>query len=118
VDLRAKAVVCWSQQGGTARYLSQNNMSLPIVAFSSDSVATRRMALLGGVTPVLAEPPASGTLSDWNVSVDECLLAQKICNLGDPIVLLAGRPLGRAKATNTLAIHRVGETAAGFRTHR
>ena len=116
-DLRAKVVVCWSQNGGTARYLSQNNMCLPIVAFSSDPVATRRMALLGGVTAVLGQPPASGKLSDWNIAVDECLLSREICERGDPIVLLAGRPLGRAKATNTLAIHRVGENSAGFRTH-
>lgn len=117
-DLRAKAVVCWSQHGGTARYLSQNNLCLPIVAFSSDPVATRRMALLGGVTAIFAQPPASGSLSDWNTDVDACLLGRGLCDRGDPIVLLAGRPLGRAKATNTLAIHRVGESSAGFRSHQ
>jgi len=33
-------------------------------------------------------------------------------------VLLAGRPLGRAKATNTIAVHFVGENERGYRAHR
>ncbi len=107
-DLNAKAVVVWSQAGGTARYLSQYRFAIPIVAYSSDLAACRRMALLRGVTPALMQPPASGTISAWAVGVDESLVQMGIAAKGDPIVLLAGRPLGQAKRTNTLAIHRVG----------
>jgi len=114
-DLNARAVVCWSQRGGTARYLSQNNLNVPIVAYSSDAVSTRRMTLLGGVIPVCAVPPTSGRLSDWNAAVDEFLLERGICKKGDAIVLVAGRPLGQAKATNTITIHRVGEETGGYR---
>jgi pyruvate kinase len=110
-DLNAKVVACWSQNGGTARYLSQNRFNIPIVAYSSSSQATRRMALLRGVTPVLSPPPSSGKLSDWNAQVDQYVQANGLARKGDAIVLLAGRPLGQAKATNTVAICRVGETA-------
>jgi len=116
-DLNARAVVCWSQRGGTARFLSQNNPYIPIIAYSSDPVSTRRMSLLGGVIPVCAAPPASGKLSDWNAEVDELLVARAICAPGDAIVLVAGRPLGEAKATNTVTIHRVGESTGGYRAH-
>jgi pyruvate kinase len=116
-DLSAKAVVCWSQNGGTARYLSQNRFSIPIVAYSSSPAATRQMALLRGVNPVLSAPPASGTLSEWNAQVDEYLLSRGLAANGEAIVLLAGRPLGIAKRTNTLAIHKVGEPL-GFSAHR
>jgi pyruvate kinase len=108
-DLDAKVVACWSQNGGTARYLSQNRFNVPILAYSSDPQATRRMALLRGVTPVCIQPPGSGTISEWNASVDEYVRAHALAGVGDAMVLLAGRPLGRAKATNTIAIHRVGE---------
>jgi pyruvate kinase len=110
-DLSAKVVACWSQNGGTARYLSQNRFNIPIVAYSSSSQATRRMALLRGVTPVLSEPPPSGHLSDWNAAVDRYVRASGMATKGDAIVLLAGRPLGQAKATNTIAICRVGESS-------
>lgn len=113
-DIGAKAVVVWSQNGGTARYLSQNRFHVPIIAYSSDAASCRRMTLMRGVTPVCGAPPATGKLSEWNESVDALLLEKGIVVNGDPIVLLAGRPLGHAKRTNTLAIHRVGEPT-GYR---
>ncbi|MFZ4575643.1 MAG: pyruvate kinase [Phycisphaerales bacterium] len=113
-DMGATAVACWSQNGGTARYLSQNNFHVPILAFTSSVQTARRMALLRGVIPVLSEPPASGMLTDWNAMVDRELVKRGLVKQGDPIVLLAGRPLGRAKATNTLAIGKVGEAGSGF----
>jgi pyruvate kinase len=116
-DLGARAVVCWSEHGGTARYLSQNNIGVPVVAYSSSAVQARRMCLLGGVIPVRADPPASGKLAEWNAQVDEYLMATGICRPGDPILLVAGRPLGTAKATNTIAIHRVGADTGGYRAH-
>lgn len=115
-DSGAVLVACWSQNGGTARYLSQNNFRIPIFAWSSSERATRRMALLSGVTPVLGEPPASGLLAEWNARVDEYLLAHKHARPGDIIIILAGKPLGEARVVNTIAMHRVGETKSGFRS--
>jgi pyruvate kinase len=108
-DLNVKIVACWSENGGTARYLSQNHFNVPILAYSSNPQATRRMAILRGITPVCTSPPGSGTITEWNASVDEYVQSHALAAPGDAIVLLAGRPLGRAKATNTIAIHRVGE---------
>lgn len=116
-DLRAKVIVCWSQEGGTARYLSQNNFRIPIIAYSSSIRATRRMALLGGVTAVHCRAPLSGRLAEWNEHVDKYLLARGLAQKGDTILLLAGKPLGTAKVTNLVAIHRVGE-ASGFMADR
>ncbi|MBL8761713.1 MAG: pyruvate kinase [Phycisphaerae bacterium] len=116
-DLRAAAIVCWSEHGGTARFISQNDVHVPIIAYSSNPVMARRMALLGGVFPVCAKPPASGFLSEWNEGVDELVVRRGLAKRGDPLVLVAGRPLGQAKATNTIAIHRVGEPT-GFRTSK
>jgi pyruvate kinase len=103
--LGAVAIVCWSQNAGTARYLSQNRFAVPIIACSSDERACRRMALYRGVIPLLMQPPP--TVSQWAQRVDEYLLVHHMARSGDPVVLLAGRPLGLAKKTNTLAIHRV-----------
>ncbi len=115
-DLGAVAVVCWSENAGTARYLSQNRFNIPIIACSSDPRACRRMGLYHGVTAVCMKPPGSGSLREWNAAVDQYLVARSIARKGDAIVLLAGRPLGKAKKTNTLAIHRVGEEG-GFTQH-
>jgi pyruvate kinase len=117
-DIKAKLVVCWSEAGGTARYLSQNEFRVPIIAYSSSARATRRMALLGGVTPVHARPPESGRLGDWTDMVERDLLSRGWAREGDPVVLLAGKPLGKARATNSIAILRIGDAEGGYRSHR
>ena len=116
-DVGARLVVCWSQSGGLARYLSQMGLAVPVIAYSSSEVQTRRMALLRGVTPVCEAPPADARLSTWNKSVDAMLIARGWANRGDAVVLIAGRPLGKSKPTNTLAVHYVGEESAGFMAH-
>lgn len=113
-ELDAKAVVCWSQFGGTARYLSKNNFRVPIVAYSGDAATARRMSLFRCVLPVCSSPPGRGTLSEWNVALDEYVQSRNIAKRGDVVVLVAGRPLGRSKASNTLAIYRVGEPTGGY----
>jgi len=111
-DTAAKAIACWSQNGGTARYLSQTGTPVPIVAYSSSEQQTRRMTLLKGVTSVFIPPPAS--LAEWTHQVEADLLARGIAAAGDKLVLLAGMPVGAAFATNRLALHTMGDPKGGF----
>ncbi len=113
-ETNATAVVCWSQYGGTARYLSKNAFHTQIVAYSSDAPTARRMALLRCVIPVCCEPPGKGNLSDWNIAVDQYLQSRGIAKRGDFVVIVAGRPLGHAKASNTLALYKVGEPTGAY----
>jgi pyruvate kinase len=116
-DIGAKLIVCWSQRGGTARYLSQTGFEIPIIAYSSSEVATRRMVLLRGVVPLRADPPPDSSLSAWNKAIDDDLLRREWLKPGDPIVLVAGRPLGVAKPASVVAVHRVGDLSTGFYRH-
>jgi len=117
-DIGARLVVCWSQSGGTARYLSQNDFRIPIVAYSSSMLATRRMALLKGVTAIHASPPPSGTLSAFTDMAEAEMLARGWVERGECVVLLAGKPLGQTKATNSIATLRIGDASGGYRSHR
>lgn len=116
-DLGAKLVVCWSQRGGAARHLSQTGFPIPIVAYSSDPRETRRMALLRGVTPMCSPVPAGGSLAAFNEQVDADLVSRGWAKPGDPILIIAGRPLGEHAATNTISVHYVGNPMTGFRRH-
>lgn len=116
-DIGARLIICWSQSGGTARYLSQNDFRIPIVAYSSSETATRRMALLKGVTPIHAAPPRSGKLSDFTDMAEADMLARGWVEQGEPMILLAGKPLGQTKATNSLAILYTGDPTGGYRSH-
>lgn len=119
-DVKAKLIVCWSQHGGAARYLSQTGFDIPIIAYSSSPRQTRRMALLRGVWAMVM-PIATGqrlSLSAWNTEVDRELVAREWAMPGDAVVLVAGEPLGVQGATNTLAVHFVGNPSTGFMGRR
>lgn len=108
-DLKSPLIACWSEGGGTARYLSQNNFSVPILCFTTDARIARRMALFCGVIPVCSPPPKDRALHGWNSMVVEMAKTLSLVRDNDWIVMLAGRPLGKARATNAIAVHQVGK---------
>lgn len=114
-DFDADVVVVWSQAGGGARFLSQNNFDIPIIAISSDERAVRQMQLYRGVVPVHMNVPRS--LAEFTQHVDEFLRQEGWCRDGDTTVLVAGSPIGKPGVTNSLAIHTVGSPDTGFAQH-
>jgi pyruvate kinase len=105
-DIGAAFIVVWSQQGGGARYLSQNEFSIPIIAVSTDDRALRQMQLLRGVTPVRVPLPES--MEHFTRQIDVYLTATGWAKAGDCGIIVAGTPLGRQGVTRSLSIHVVG----------
>ncbi|RHY51805.1 hypothetical protein DYB30_003181 [Aphanomyces astaci] len=101
-----KVVVCWSQHGNAARYLSQSDFRVPIVAFSDDPRSVNQMALYNGITPVAMDVPA--TLSDFIDQASKILLENGWVQPSDLVLFLGGRPLGASKSTNSMTVHEVG----------
>jgi len=102
-DLNAKLVVAWSENGGSARLLSRIGLHIPIIAFSSSESAVRRMALLYGVTPVLArELPLHR--SDFGLMIDRVVIERGWAAPGDTVVAIAGKPFGKPGVVNTVAV--------------
>lgn len=107
-DAEARAIVIWSQGGGGARYLSRHNFFVPILAFSSDPFAVRRMNLLHAVHPVLwmDVPPHR---SDFAAHADRLLIDERWLERGDAFIALGGKPLDRSGSTNTAAVRFAGD---------
>ncbi len=107
-DTNAALVVVWSQSGEMARNLSQNRFSTPIVAYSSDVPAVRRMSLLRGVIPILCERlPVHRT--EFAAMADKMAVERGLARPGERMVLLAGMPFGKSGVVNTVAIRKAGE---------
>ncbi|MEC9372383.1 MAG: pyruvate kinase, partial [Planctomycetota bacterium] len=106
LDIHARIVAVWSQTGQAARYLSFIGLRVPIIAFSSDVRAVRRMALLHGVFPV-HESTHPVHRSDFDRMVNSFVLQRELATEGDPIVLLSGKPFGKPGSINTVAIRTV-----------
>ncbi len=107
-DIGAELIIIWSQQGGGARYLSRHNFQVPILAFSSNGPAVRRMNLLYGVFPVLwIDVPAHR--SEFAELVDRLVVDMGWVDRGSPVILLGGKPLDKPGSLNTVAIRYAGE---------
>lgn len=111
--VQAKVVIASSLTGMTAVYLSQGNFRLPIVICSSDESTLRRITVLRCITPVRMRLP--GSLDEFTRMIDEMLLHHGWVERGEPIVMLAGHPIGKSGATNSLAVHYVGDPTTGYR---
>ena len=115
-DTDAKAIVVWSQLGGGARFLSRHNFHIPILAFSSNEPAVRRMNLLFAVFPVLwIDVPTHR--SEFAREADRMLVQERWVERGDAVVLLGGKPMDRPGSTNTVAIRVAGELNPGDPEH-
>ena len=106
-DLDVSLIVMWSELGGGASYMAQNKLPIPIIAFSSDTHALRRMSLLYGVVPRYMETPKS--TADFIKAIDELILKNQWAETGEPIVVVSGEPVGKAGLTNRIRVHYIGE---------
>ncbi|MGP1309460.1 MAG: pyruvate kinase [Phycisphaerales bacterium] len=110
-DTNAALVVVWSQSGEMARSLSQNRFKAPIMSYSSDEAAVRRMSLLRGVLPVYC-PRLPAHRTEFAAMVDRGAIERGLVRAGQRMVLLAGMPFGKSGVVNTVAIRTAGELAA------
>jgi pyruvate kinase len=105
-DIDARCIIVWSQTGRGARYLSQNNFCVPIIAVTSDQRAARQMQLLGAVTPLRMDPPSS--IRAFTGLMDGYLQESARVHKGDACLIVAGEPLGASGVTDSITIHTVG----------
>jgi pyruvate kinase len=107
VELKAVAVVIYSQTGATARIFSKHRFPVPIIALSSDHAALRRMALHYGVCPIELAP--SDDLVELVARVDRLVQELKHAEVGDRVIIVAGASLGTPGTMNGIVLHTVGE---------
>jgi pyruvate kinase len=109
-DLRARAIVAFSESGATARFVSRFRPRVPILGLTPDEATRRRMALYWGVEA--ASPLDRGVdLAAIIAQGDERICQENMASPGDLVVVVAGTPGGRG-ATNRVLVHRVGERDA------
>ena len=112
----AKAIVCFTLSGTTARLLAHFRPRVPIIAFSPDQATRRRCALYWGVVPRIMEPVKNADL--MAEAVAERLVEDGYARPGDRIVLVYGSPMGIAGQTNSIRFHQIprpGEATWGRR---
>jgi len=105
--LAAKAVVCFTQSGRTARLVARHRPSTPILALTPRVEVARALALVWGVIPrVVAEQP-----DDHEEVVhlaERAAVHEGLAAPADLIVVTHGAPVTAQPLTNLMRVHRVG----------
>jgi len=94
VSSHARAVVVASLSGQSARFVSRERPEIPIFAITMDERIARQLSMSWGVIPLVIVPVKT-TLA----LIEGALLAlreRKRLVMGDPIVMVAGEPLGES----------------------
>ena len=100
-------IVCFSETGNTVRLLSRFSPNAEIIALSPRPDTVRKMSVLAHVRPLLFRRERS--LEQMIDTAADLLLARGIASIGDRVVFVAGVPVGFARSTNVLKLHRIGE---------
>lgn len=105
-DMALKAIVAFTRSGFTARLISKDRPSVPILAATPNEAVRRRLSLFWGVTPVLC--PFVEDTDGMIEAVERELVARGYLQPGDPVLIMGGMPVTTRGPTNFLKIHIVG----------
>ena len=106
-DLDARALVAFTQSGGSARRLARHRSPTPLLAFTTEPAVRSRLALVWGVETFVV--PHEDHTDGMIRQVDRALLELGRGASGDRVVIVAGTPPGRVGSTNMVRVHRLGE---------
>ncbi|MFQ6043866.1 MAG: pyruvate kinase [Candidatus Poribacteria bacterium] len=100
LNVGAKAIICCTRSGQTARMVAKYRPHAPIIVVSASEEVLRRLVLLWGVFPLKIEP-AEDT-DDMIAKAKLAALKSGLANRGDTIVIVAGIPIDIPGTTNTI----------------
>ncbi len=107
-QLNAKAIVAFTESGGTAGRVSKYRPKVPILAITPSEKVQQTLTLRWGVTPLTVEHLT--LVEDFFGKGEEMAEAAMGLKKDDLVVLVAGLPIGIAGGTNLLRVLKIGET--------
>lgn len=101
--VRPRLIVSFTLSGRTASLISKYRPSVPIIAMSSDEKVLRRLTLFWGVQGVCIDMVDS--IESLITRAEKRLIAKRLCDEGDTVVLTGGIPVLSGEPTNMLKVH-------------
>ncbi|AKK09160.1 pyruvate kinase [Corynebacterium testudinoris] len=105
--LNARALVCFTTSGDTARRVARLHSHLPLLVFTPNQSVRSQLALTWGAETFLSPPVF--TTDDMMRELDEALLSMDDYDRDDMMVVVAGTPPGVSGNTNMIHVHLLGE---------
>lgn len=105
--LGSKYVCVFTESGDTLRRVSRLRSRVPVLAFTPSETVRRRLSLVWGASTYKVDMVKH--TDEMIRQVDELVLAEGRCRVGDEVVIVSGSPPGIPGSTNSLRVHRVGD---------
>jgi pyruvate kinase len=109
-EVGARAILCNTSSGSTARLVSKYRPSTPIIALTPEQITYNQLSLSWGVKPVLIPPVY--TAEDMLMSIEKTVLEEGLLKLGDRVVITSGIPIGKSGTTSLIKVHSIGQPIA------
>lgn len=106
--LGVKYLAVFTSSGQTARRMARLRARIPLLVFTPSEEVRHRLELTWGVQTIITPEVAN---TDEMVEQVDVILRQKGYAVdGDRVVIVSGMPPGKVGSTNTIRIHKMGET--------
>ncbi len=109
-NIKAKAIICFTEHGFTARILSKYRQSIPVIAVTPTEEIQRRLTLYWGVQSLQLQEVYN--TDAMIILAERAAVEHGFVAKGDIVVMIAGLPLAITGVTNLIKAHRIGEQVA------
>jgi pyruvate kinase len=100
MDIDAKAIICCTQSGYTARMVAKYRPRPTIIAVTPLEKTYRRLSLAWGVSALMIDQ--TNSTDDMMEKAKSASQEAKMVSRGDPVVITAGIPIGVPGKTNII----------------
>jgi len=100
--ISAKAMVCYTSSGSTARRIARERPSVPQLVMTASQEVARRLGLLWGVYAVHTRDVSS--FEEMVGKAKRMAIRHKIADGGERLVIMAGVPFGVSGSTNVIHV--------------
>ena len=101
----ARLIACFTESGRTAQLVAKYRPSVPVIAFCSDEVPRRRLALVWGIRTNRLD--VAKNVERMVELVGERLTSRGLVQSSDRIVIVFGAPVGVVGQTNSVRLHEI-----------
>lgn len=105
ITVGAKAVVCFTLSGSTARRVSRERPGVPILVLTPSTATARRLGLLWGAHSVKTRDV--GSFEEMVDKAKRMTIRHSLARGGDRVIVMAGVPFGTPGSTNVLHVVRL-----------
>ena len=103
--IHARAMICYTSSGSTARRIARERPTVPTLAMSALQATARQLGLLWGVHAVHTRDV--GDFEEMVAKAKRMVLRHGIAEGKDRVIIMAGIPFGTAGSTNVLHVARL-----------